>query len=476
MRQLPLTLARILALGVMAMTPWLYGGTLPWTIELISQCLLGVTALAVIGWLVAWQPPRVGWVIPVSLGLLALGWLSALYPRSRYDEMLKLLFPLEDAPSLGSWFTGTVDQDRSLPAMLRLSGLIGLLWIARDMAAETRWRKVIVWVLVATGVSVAIHGIIQRNVGDLWGYWDVKKLTRYVFAGFWYHANAAAFLNLIWPFAAALCLESFARRWNQILRALLILALVVLIIASLVNVSKAGHVVLGSLVILFTCLIVPVFLRTITGHEKVQKISFFILTGLIVTGIALGLYFGTGTTEKRWEELNWERIAGGDLRFTSARYCLSEIPRAGWQGFGPGTYEAVFLDAGTIAPDIEPKGRWRYAHQDTLQTLVEWGWLGGSGWIALGLGLLIQSYIRLGKLYQSQFSSRYTVQAAAVTALTGVALHAQADFPLQILGVQVVVAVVAGLGSQREKHKHHRHEAGGSGEERSSSRRYRSKA
>lgn len=455
MRHTPLTLARLSALGVMVMTPWLYGGTLQWTIGLISQCLLGVTALAILGWIVAWHWPRIGWVLPVSLGLLALGWASTLCPRARFDEMLMLLFPLDGAPSLGNWFQGTVDHDRSFRAMMRLSGLLGLLWIARDMAAEARWRRILVWALVITGTGVALHGIIQKNAGDLWGYWQDRKLPFSVFAGFWYHANAAAFLNLIWPFAAALCLESFARKWNQVLRALLLLALLILIIACLVNVSKAGHLILGGLVILFSVLTLPVFLRTVTGQEKVKKTTLLTLAIIISAGAALGLFFGTGKTEERWEQMSWNRFWGGDSRFQCMRFCALEIPKAGWQGYGPGTFEPVFLDVGTTNAELVPKIRWRYAHQDTLQTLLEWGWIGGAGWIALGLGMLVQSCLRLSKLRQHLFSSRYTVQAAAVTALTGVAIHAQGDFPLQILGVQVVVAMVAGLGSQRERHRHH---------------------
>ena len=449
MRYLLLTLARSAAVAMILVTPWLYGGTPLWTIELISQCLLIISALACVGWLVAWRWPRIGWVLPVSLVLLALGWASALYPRSRFDEMLMLLFPIDGNSSLGAWFQGSVDGERSIKAMRRLTGLLGMLWIARDMASNTRWRRAIIWTVIITGMSVAIHGLIQKSAGDIFGYWQGVKLPQTVFAGFWYHANAAAMLNLTWPFAAALCLESFARKWNQLLRALLLLALLAILAGNIVNVSKGGHLIMGIQALLFASLALPAFLRSVTGREQVRKMLFLTLGLLTFAGLGLAFFFGTGQATKRWEEMTWERFAGGDSRFDSMHFCWSELPHAGWQGYGPGTFEAVFLDVGTTNPERVPKHRWRFAHQDTLQTMVEWGWIGGSLWITLGLGLLAQSLIRLRKLRHSEFSSRYTQQAAIVTSLVGVALHAQADFPLQILGVQVLVAFLAGLGSQK---------------------------
>ncbi len=132
MKESLLTLVRGVALMVLVIVPWMYGGTPDWTIEWISNGLLGLMVSSVIAWAIAWRWPRLGWVLPITVVLLALGWTAALNPKFRYDEMLKILFPLESVTT-PVWLPGTVDEGRSLIGMKWLTGLIGLLWILRDM-------------------------------------------------------------------------------------------------------------------------------------------------------------------------------------------------------------------------------------------------------------------------------------------------------------------------------------------------------
>lgn len=442
MKKLPLNLVRGAALAVAAITPWLYGGTLDWTIELISNVLLMLMGGAVLGWSVAWRMPKLGWVLPVTLALLGLGWTAAMNPRGIFDEMLMLVFPLEDG-EWNPWLPSSVDGPKAVWAMRRLTGLIGLLWIMRDMAGESRWRQGIVWTVAMTGLSVAMHGILGKTSGDVWGYWGRSGAA---FAGFWYHANAASFLNLTWPFVVVLTLDSFARGKNHLKRALLLGGTLMMIAAMLINVSKAGHLLFLGLVPLMTVLVLPGFLRTVTHQDEIRKPLVLCVGLMILAGGGLAVAFGLDKALMRWDEMDKSRFVNDD-RYSSAAFCLGELPRAGLTGFGPGSFEAVFLDVGTTNPEKVPGQRWKFAHQDTLQTLLEWGWLGGALWIGLGVGLWGRTYRLVKKLKVPEYSSRYALHAAAFTSLTGVALHAQMDFPLQILGIQVIVAAVAGLGA-----------------------------
>lgn len=449
MRESLLTLVRGVALAALVVIPWLYGGTPDWTIEWISNGLLGLTLAALIAWPIAGRWPRLGWVLPVTLVLLALGWIAALNPKFRYDEMLKILFPLEGVAT-PVWLPGSVDSERSLSAMKRLTGLIGLLWILRDMCTISAWRKSVIWTIAVAGCSVAAHGIMQKTSGDLLGYWQGKTLPVTVFAGFWYHANAAAFLNLTWPFVAVLTLESFVRGKNHLARALLLAGTLLMLAAVLVNVSKAGHLLFLGLVPLLMWLVLPGFLRAVTNQEEIRKSLLFCVAGILFTGVVLAMAFGLDKAVSRWEEMDAKRWVG-DSRYDSVRFCLGEIPRAGWSGFGPGTFEVVFLDVGTTHPEKVPPLRWKFAHQDSLQTLLEWGWLGGALWVALGLGLLAATARHMWQMRHGYFSTRHAYYSAAFVGLLGVALHAQMDFPLQILGVQVMVIAVAALGSTQDE-------------------------
>jgi O-antigen ligase len=120
------------------------------------------------------------------------------------------------------------------------------------------------------------------------------------------------------------------------------------------------------------------------------------------------------------------------------------IPEAGPCGFGPGTFQTAFpyftQDYGN-----QLKGRWIFAHEDYLQTLVEWGYIGAGLWAVLIFGGIGYSLSRAFRQREQLSDSKRITHFAIVTALLGVLLHALVDFPLQIASIQLYVAVMLGL-------------------------------
>jgi O-antigen ligase len=117
------------------------------------------------------------------------------------------------------------------------------------------------------------------------------------------------------------------------------------------------------------------------------------------------------------------------------------LPDAGAWGFGPGTFAITFphytQELGAAIPGI-----WRFAHDDYLQTVIEWGWVGASVWALLFFGGLVRCFhfCRRGR------SADRALLFTSGLALGGVALHALVDFPLQIASLQLYTAVYLGLG------------------------------
>jgi O-Antigen ligase. len=77
-----------------------------------------------------------------------------------------------------------------------------------------------------------------------------------------------------------------------------------------------------------------------------------------------------------------------DARWLAYRAGFRAMGNASFFGFGPGTFRVIFpyYTAG-LGPDIE--GIWRFLHEDYLQTLLEWGWLGGVLWGLLFFGGIV---------------------------------------------------------------------------------------
>src|SRR5207245_10617900 len=129
----------------------------------------------------------------------------------------------------------------------------------------------------------------------------------------------------------------------------------------------------------------------------------------------------------RWQAES-QRISG-DARWRAFGVAMGALPDARLFGFGPATFRVVFPTY-NIGSTNQAPGTWRFLHEDYLQTLLEWGWLGSSLWALLffgGLAVAIRSYKRYAT--REWIPRRRVLQPLAMVALMGVALHALVDFP-----------------------------------------------
>ena len=191
------------------------------------------------------------------------------------------------------------------------------------------------------------------------------------------------------------------------------------------------------------------------------------LIALVVGVVAFWAIVQTSHLDRslgRWEQTRatWER----DARWVADRVAIKALPQAGALGFGPGTFSAVFPQFQQGAGE-RAQGSWLFLHDDYLQTLLEWGWVGGLLWAGLFFGGIIVALRSLagrphpnplprgeGKAWLRASDRHEGVQwlprqrmvlSLALVALGGVALHAAVDFPLQISSIQLYAATYLGV-------------------------------
>jgi len=366
----------------------------------------------------------------------------ALNAKSIYDSEFSLFVPLRN---FVPFLTGSVDYATSAAWMLRGALLLGTILFVSDLSQSSRWLLRLWYVISLIGGSIAFLGLLQKATGAQMIFWQPPPPPEYgvttFFATYFYHGNAGAFLNLVWPLIAGLVIRAFTSRSQPGMRALWTIVFIITIGGVVANTSRMAQVVALVLLIIIGLRFGPGLLRRLPGAKKSVAIAGAL--AFILALIALAQATHLEQPLNRWQSVS-EQIPA-DARWQASRVALGALPGAGFFGFGPGTFRVVFpgynIESGHAVP-----GSWRFLHEDYLQTLLEWGWLGSSLWALLffgGIAVGILSYNRYAT--RDWMPRRRVMQPLATLALAGVAMHALVDFPFQIESIQLYVATYLGV-------------------------------
>ena len=424
--------------------PLAFGGTTFWTRIVIDWLLAHSFLLWGCVLILERRFPRVPVVLASALAFLVLlGTLQLINPRSVMDP---LTFDAEPCVDHLPWLPGTIDAKTSGWVLLHLLALLLAGLVLRDGLSRSRVRWFLFRVVALAGLVVALAGINQKTVGTDTMLWGVKlPYEGNFFAAFRYHGNAASFLNLSWPAAFVVWIRSRLMRPGSFIASLDLCVFLVVFGAIFVNSSKAGLLMAPVGLILAGWLFRRELFVATTSRAGVLVLSGFLF---ILTAVAVlpGLVFKIS----KWQELITE---GQSLhgRLDAQRACLLAIEDTGLYGTGAGTFHYAFPP---YQEQIEGLvGYWEQAHQDWLQTLIEWGWLGFAAWAVLFAGAMLRLWNRIaqaGRLGRPELTAD-----AAFLALLLVLIHSLADFPLQIPALQwLVVFYLAVAWSSHEEPRH----------------------
>jgi uncharacterized membrane protein len=302
------------------------------------------------------------------------------------------------------------------------------------------------YVIGIAGGSIAFLGLLQKATGAQTIFWqppparlDLRVST--FFATYYYHGNAGAFLNLVWPLSAGLVIRAFSSHRRSGMRAIWTIILIVTVAGVLANTSRTAQVVALLLALMICVRFGPAILRTLSGGRKSVAIAGVLAIVLAMVALAQSTHLEQPLN--RWQT-EGQRIAS-DARWRACRVAMGALPDVGFFGFCPGTFRVVFPTY-NIGSANEAPGTWRFLHEDYVQTLLEWGWLGSSLWCLLFFGGIAVGICSYNKVARRDWTPRRRVmQPLVIIAIIGVALHALVDFPLQIESIQLYVATYLGL-------------------------------
>jgi hypothetical protein len=389
---------------------------------------------------------------------MCIGSWMAFNAGSTYDPEFSFFVPLRNfAPA----FAGSVDYAISAAWVFRAALLLGIVLFVADLSQSNRWLLRLWYVIGLVGGSIAFLGLLQKATGAQMIFWEPPPPPEFgvatFFATYFYHGNAGAFLNLVWPLSAGLVIREFTSRSHPGMRALWTVVFILTIAGVEANTSRMAQLVALLSLVLIGLHSGPVLLRKLSRTQKSVAIAGVLAIVLALIAVAQATHLEQPLN--RWRSVG-ERIPA-DARWQASCIALSALHHVGFFGFGPGTFRVVFpgYNVGSGRP---VQGTWRFLHEDYLQTVIEWGWLGSSLWALLFFGG-IAAAIRSCKRYSAQewTPRRRLLQPLAILALMGVVLHALVDFPFQIESIQLYVATYLGicwgstLWSQRSEVQHH---------------------
>lgn len=461
----------VVLLTALAVAPLYYGATRAVPFHLV----LTLTGLAGVLWLFSCAscgacslPPRIFLVGAGCVLASAMLWLVFLQ-QPELPAFTKSHLSRINA----RWPNSVVSRQFGTLILWALSVILAMIAL-HDLARDPVWRRATGFVLLFSGVAVALLGLVQNATRAKGIYWEnTHRMPGAFFGTFFHHTSAGAYLNTVWPMGFALALTAI--RNNARSSRVRFSVFVTLVCATLVLAAHSGHVSrLPQVLALFTFVFFALWagLWRVLGQIRGLRI---VLGSAVAIVAATVLFFGASrlnTISARWSQLEWSKLWGtgetaaahppvsewrrlmrDDLFIPSnhrgyplgdrgAAYAvaLRAIGDRPWLGWGPAGWTAA-----AAAHSTDPFVRTFYLmvqfpHQDYLQTWVEWGLVGAVGWLLLVPGAVVYGVRRLGARPSHDF-----IGAAAVTGLAAVLVQSLIDFPLQIPAIQLNAAALAAL-------------------------------
>ncbi len=428
---------RWLFLAALVIAPWAYGSTTPASITLLEMLLYTISLLWFAGLLVREDRPRIHpSTLVFALLLLAQGWWMAFNAHYRHDAAQHAF---AQAVSAVPWAPGSIDHDASVSMMFRLTALFLGFFVVSDMASLPEWRTRIWWTAGLTGASILLLGLLQKATDAPMIFWESRHATSQFFGTYYYPGNAGAYINLVFPLVAGLALLSMRDENAHLERAVWITTVFLFLAGAAVNFSRAGQVI--------TCILLAIW--AVEGVKQVRvnllpgKAALAVYAGVGVAALAgLILTVGLQRPLQKWDLLQ-HQFTGENPRVLATRALMRMVPDARWWGLGPGTFAPAFPHY-TQSLGWGIAGIWRYAHDDYLQAIVEWGWAGAFLWGMFLFGGVAHCFTGSGA--RSLPRTDRILLLGAGLALAGAAVHAVVDFPFQIASLQLYEATLLALG------------------------------
>jgi hypothetical protein len=411
--------------------PLAYGCTRPEMLPTLFCLLLASIVTGAISFAADRRWPAIPKLAPVCVtAILLQGWWMACNP----------VFP-SIVSANGGLVDTTLENIRrlSFDSMALTTLTLGSFVVLCGLFGQANLRRFILLAAALSGVLISVIGVVLKLGGEplMRYFWKPADIDWNDFAFYRYHGNAGAFLNLVWPLILVFTRRAYTPLVSYPKKLLWTLASLACAGALFLNASKAA-LVIGLLILPWP------FLTKLT---RLRGKVLCILGGVTLLAIAGGLIASSLLAQ----EAAFQRMtntsevsASFDGRVEAYQEYLYALPEAGCLGLGPGLFPIAFPYQTNPLGNVSV-GLREYAHEDYLQTVLEWGWLGTLWWtllVAGGLYQALKSYLR--REWFTSKTERHLV-LGAILGVMGTLAQALIDFPLQVASIRLFFLVLLAL-------------------------------
>lgn len=438
-------------IACLLLAPWCQAVTEP-RLEQGLACLeLGLALMLGISLVAAGRRPALNWLcIGSSMGIVLIGLISILNPRSRYDGDRDAFFPESGWISI---VPASVDSRVAVDATLKAAGFLSVVLITAELARRAAWERTLLVAIGMSGAAIAAAGFLEKY-GFMPTLGTNAEHPSSVFATFPFHGIAGVFLNICLPVTLTMALATARSHASA---AYLWIGAGVLIFAGLcVNISRAAMLVGVVQLILFGSWLLLAKLGPVRGRGMRQRGKWIGMGLTVLLGCVLSVGVMRSEIWGRWQE--FPSIATSkNGRLLMWRVCLGMIGDGGLWGTGPGSFKVLISHTPHMIRDLYPRwivqpykpgtvvAPWNYANNDYLQAVVEWGWIGAAFWAIVIIGAWLRAGRSLLRQRRHPVEWQTNVTLACFMAIGSALCLAMIEFPFQQACLQLYLGVLIGL-------------------------------
>ena len=433
-------LGLFLALLIWAPVP--LGSHRPWAWTILEVALFAAAAL----WTLAWMrghtrvPDSLRAARPALalyalwLGYLCLfwvrlpaAWVEWLSPEAYAVHWLAASY----APDATASATLSLDPNASFVFWLKSCAYGVAFFLTLAFATTLERARTIAVTLVLAGLLQATYGSLMHLAGiDLEVFGASIPHAGQASGGFVNRNNLAGFLEITLALGIGVMVGSLTetgeRSWRQFWRdiaallisrkALLRIALVIMVIALVMTRSRMGNTAF------FSSLLIAGSVALLLSRHATRSTMILIASLIVIDIFIVGAWFGV---EKTIQRIQQTTVSDVEERVEPSAYALEMVRDYPVFGTGPGTFYTAFTRY--RGPEIQ--GFYDLAHNDYVQFLVETGLFGVALIAVLPITALTLAVFALSRR-RDPLARGFAF--AVIMGVSAIGIHSSVDFNLQI--------------------------------------------